>query len=141
MLRIRNWDVELAIWAAQQIGKPFVWGETDCGALVRVAHRVMYNEDLWPQLPPYRSRFGALRVLARGSVRERLLASGATEYRLPFAQSGDVVIYEGDTSATGCCLVVVADKALVTEEGAVISTVPLFGVPQPATVYRIPDHG
>jgi cell wall-associated NlpC family hydrolase len=142
MQRIHNWDVYLAMWATDLLGQPFVWGETDCASLVRAAMQVMYGEDRWPDTPRYTDAAGALRVSEEhGTVKDHVLALGATKHVITFTQAGDIVIApktaEEHFDATA---IAIADKLLMTEEGRGVWTVPVWKAPEQGTAYRVP-HG
>lgn len=135
--RVPNWDVALLQWAASVIGRPYRWGETDCGTLVREAHRLMYGEDLVPQVKPYRTKRQALnRHTSTGGVRSLLLELGAHDVPIALAQSGDVLCEPGD--AFGACgMVVGRDVIWATVEDGVVR-VPLRG--RSGQLLRVP-HG
>src|SRR4051812_39369367 len=94
--RVLNWDVQLAVWASAQRGRPFIWGETDCGTLVREAHRVMYGEDLYGFLGEWTSPVAAGRILAeRGGFSGILASLDAELVPIGLVQSGDVLVAWG----------------------------------------------
>jgi len=62
LMRQRYWRRELVEWAASVKDQPYVWGETDCIALVRRALQIQFGEDLFPVLPMWSSPQDALRM-------------------------------------------------------------------------------
>ena len=49
-MRVENWNGKLIDWASKQIGKPFIWGETDCGTLIRQGLQVITGIDVFTPL-------------------------------------------------------------------------------------------
>lgn len=93
--RQRDWRAQLHRWARQQLGAPFVWGETDCASLARQALTVMFGEDLLPELPRWSTAREAVAVLAQhGAGVGLLVALGAQEVSLSFIRAGDIVVTE-----------------------------------------------
>lgn len=136
--RLNNWDLLAVEWAMSQIGRPFLWGETDCASLVRGMLLAMYGEEPFGDTPPYRDHLEALEIIrSRGSVLEHLVRIGATPHALPFAQTGDVCVAPGDGDFDSVSPIV-AGRLLVTMPGECISTVPLWQAPEQATCYRVP---
>jgi len=65
VLRQRYWRGDLVAWAADVRYQPYVWGETDCVALIRAALKVQFGVDLFPTISQWTSAKTALRVWAR----------------------------------------------------------------------------
>jgi hypothetical protein len=83
----------LAQYAATVLGKPFVWGLTDCVSLVRFAILQSHGEDPWIGQDWYESQTGAYRLATKiGSAPVYLQQYGWTERPLADMQAGDVVI-------------------------------------------------
>lgn len=113
MTRVPNWDLRLLQWAESMNGKPFAWGETDCGSLVRSAMQNIYGVDAFGGVGRYSTRAAALkRQSETGGVYAALTAAGWSEIPLPFAQQGDVLIHPGDGMPGAG--VVVARQVLIT---------------------------
>lgn len=95
-LRVRNWDVELVRWGSTQVGRPYEWGETDCGALVRWALTVMYGAD--PLAGPGWTGFKSAVAWLKKAGGAELLLQHLHGYEIGrlFAQGGDVVLFPGD---------------------------------------------
>ena len=66
MQRVNNWDLALVEWAESVRGKPYEWGVTDCGTLVRDACAAMYGREMFPEVKRWfdhgRSCFADLRT-------------------------------------------------------------------------------
>lgn len=93
--RIAHWHRALVAWAESLRGAPYVWGRTDCAALVRGAWTVIFGGDPWAALPRWRTPRGALRVLARGGGIDVLLTQvGAQSVPQAYAQAGDVLVFD-----------------------------------------------
>jgi len=95
-MRRPDWEERLHAYATDKVGKPFRWGSTDCGALVRGAASAMYTGKPLGAFPSYRGRDALAEALdAIGGVTARLEESGATRARSAFAQAGDILILPG----------------------------------------------
>ena len=65
VLRQKYWRGDLVTWAANVRHQPYVWGETDCVALMRTALQVQFGTDLFPTIPQWTSAKTALRIWAK----------------------------------------------------------------------------
>lgn len=85
-MRIAGWEAELTCWATRTIGRPFVWGESDCAILCAEAFDVMTGQDHSRELRgAYFSRIGALRYQSRvRSLWSGLLGAGCKPLASPF---------------------------------------------------------
>lgn len=93
MVRQQDWSSKLQAWATAQLGKSFVWGETDCCALARAALIEMFGPFIAVHLPQWNSIRGAGLILQiRGSVGAVLEELGAERTSVPFMRAGDIVI-------------------------------------------------
>jgi len=95
----RNYDISLHQWAIDLIEKPFKWGTTDCGNLVRQALIIMFDCDLFAKkFARYKDRAGADRALKRvgGSIRKALENAGFVRVRDSSWHTGDIVIIPGN---------------------------------------------
>jgi hypothetical protein len=140
MRRVRNWDVQVTHWAIAQVGKPFVWGETDCVSLLRGLMRCLYGKTYGPALE-YHTLREALNVEEQtGGARKVVLDLEPTVLPLSYASTGDVLIdqrREGDPFEAVLC--VITDKALFSEPDSVVKLIPLSTVPPGVTLYRLPN--
>lgn len=123
MTRVPNWDTLLFEWAESQMGKPYVWGDTDCASLVRAACRVIFGVDALSHIKPWTTRAAALkRHSATGGVYGALMSADWTEVPLPFAQQGDVLTWS--QPALGGAGVVVARQLLTSDPDHGVQLVP-----------------
>lgn len=135
MIRVPNWDTLLFEWALEQRGKPYVWGETDCGSLVRAAACVLFGVDTFEHVEPYTTRAAATkRQNETGGVSAVLLATGWTEQPLTMAQQGDVLILDSEDGPA--CGIIVA-RLLLTSDPT--NGVQLLPVPDVGTLFRAPN--
>lgn len=121
----RNGDVELTMWVQSLVGKPFVWGETDCCTIVAGALLRLHGVDY--RLPVYRSRDDAKRIVATmGGLREQLVRLGAVEVPVNFERTGDIVVLApvGEEFTDGAGLVV-GSQVITTSESDGVRVVPL----------------
>lgn len=140
-LRQPDWGVRLFGWSESVVGEPFIWGETDCGSLVKGAVESMYGETPKPwREHTYTSEKEALRVQVQvRGVSGALRSLGAEDVTLAYAQSGDVVVRPPRQGrATFRAGVVVSGTLVVAsiEEG--VCRVPLDAVDEDSTVLRVP---
>lgn len=54
-MRIPNYDIKLYEWLNTVIGKPYIWGETDCGTLVREGLKLITGIDPFGNLPYWKT--------------------------------------------------------------------------------------
>jgi hypothetical protein len=102
MIRVPNWNVRLVELANEVLGKPFVWGETDCASVARRAVAVMYEDDPVAQhiKVTYTTKVGAARAFKKiGSMIDILLAAGAKEVRPDLTQDGDIMVFPKNENA------------------------------------------
>ena len=130
----RNWDVRLYRWADQVVGRPFVWGDTDCGCLIRDAHVAMYGTDVFGW-PTYRSKAGAMKARKKVGGILTALQRACTAVGRRFAQDGDIIVitHKGEHGMG----IVVGTNAVGTYPGEPVSLVPLSVVPDDATFWRL----
>ena len=134
MKRLRTWDVRLFHWADSVVGKPFEWGVTDCGYIVRDAHKIMYGKDVF-RWPTYASKRGAVSARKKVGGIPNALGKVCTRVGRRFAQSGDIVviIHKGEYGMG----VVVGTNAVGTYPGEKVHLVPLTVVPDDAIFWRV----
>lgn len=93
MNRLRNWDVELMLWARTVVGRPFEWGATDCGSLARGALEVMYGPETVAELVGAPWADGSAAREAWAALADVAAVFGAQEVERPYMQTGDLVIF------------------------------------------------
>jgi hypothetical protein len=127
--KVRNWDRELVEWAGAVVGEPFVWGRTDCASLVRRAHQLMLDYDVFADIPTYDSEIGAARAkIEHGGVTEAMEARGATRFPITMARAGDIVItqrVEPEDITLSCFILISGEHALATNPGQAVELVPV----------------
>lgn len=97
--RVANWDVKLREFARANIGRTFVWGDTDCVSLVRRALIVIYDEDiLGPAVPgDWSTKTGALRAYTKiDSFHASITAIGFAEIPKSVFRDGDILVSPGE---------------------------------------------
>ena len=135
--RVLNWDVHVTTWAIAQRGRPFIWGETDCGSLTREGHRVMYGRDLYEDIGSWLTAYSASRILVEHHGFGAILRSrGALAVPYHSLQTGDVVL--GDAPGRAAALVVAGRLLIADEEGGVLLEEAPATVAGEAAVYRLP---
>jgi hypothetical protein len=138
--RIRNWDVQATLWALDQVGKPYAWGETDCGSLYLSLLSEIYGEPLLEDCR-YDSIFGAMAVHERtGGALAALTALGAAPLELrAYANTGDVLIAPPrEDEPFDAVMPVITDRYLFTEPDGLVQLLPLAAAPADALPYRLP---
>uniref|UniRef100_A0A6M3XTJ9 DUF6950 domain-containing protein n=1 Tax=viral metagenome TaxID=1070528 RepID=A0A6M3XTJ9_9ZZZZ len=96
-MRCPGWEYSLVAYANAQLGRPFLWGETDCFSLAREALGVILAPNPLANVPGYTSREEADEVAgAVLDVADALERLGAYSRPISFAQQGDVVTIPGD---------------------------------------------
>lgn len=133
-MRLRNWDVRLFRWADRVLGKPFKWGVTDCGMVIRTGHVAMYGEDPFGW-PTYKTKLGAMKAMKKvGGIPNALKASCA-EVGRRFARTGDIVLikHKGQYGMG----IVVGPNVVGTYPGEDVRLVSLTVVPDDATFWRM----
>lgn len=146
MRRERNWDVALAVWAREQVGQPWTWGETDCGSLVLAAYEVMYGERP-PGLPGdwYHDLRGAVKMQRdTGGVEGVLRELGAEVVPPGFVQRGDVAVLTPEEEELPAAAVVLDYQHVLEvseEEGVRLHPLQALREYPDATFYRLPFDG
>lgn len=138
-MRPRNWDVELVRWADSRRGRPYVWGHTDCGSLVRQAMAVVLGGEPFPDLPVWEDADeakAALRTL--GGFSRAMQAVGAHEVPPSFVQSGDLAVTPSEPLHPAHLAVAVAGKALVTTAEHGVRVADLGALPSGTVFWRLP---
>ncbi len=144
MQRVPNWDVELVRFAGDMQGRPFRYGSTDCGTLVRGALKAMYGKDVLRGMGSYRLLRDA-RKLAKsvGPIPEYLKVTlGCKRIRRNFVQAGDIVVLPGEDRRLPQLGVVVGGKLMVSdvELGVQIVPLPTGHWPRGSTILRVPHQ-
>lgn len=140
LVRVRNWDVELVLWARRIIGAPFEWGRTDCGTLCRTAVDVLYGRGTaalalgrpWQTLRGARGAWGRL----GGEWPSRL---GARAVPARFASGGDIVVSGGaDDDGLPQLAVVLGPQVLVVDRDMGVYASPVRASQAEASIWRLP---
>lgn len=121
-----NWLNKLVAWERDMLGRPFEWGATDCGSLVRDMCSVIYGDDVFERAPSYTTRIGALRALSKtGGVEQAVRDIGATEVSINFIQDSDIVIMDDPDHRYHNSYIYINGYLLVAEEASDIYRVKL----------------
>lgn len=97
-----DWRSRILAWSQAQVGKPLVWGQTDCAALARTAIVQMFGEAAEEILPRWKTAREALTILQeRGSIGTILEELGADKLSVPFLRAGDLVVSSEPEEAVG----------------------------------------
>lgn len=138
---VRNWDLALLRFGREIRGQPLVWGETDCVSLARRAWEITFGADILGHEAHWTTLLGAQRVLKEsGGLREVMLAHGARELPLTFAQTGDVAAGPADEGhAFPFIGVVIAREVLTTTAENGVIAHPIKLCPEGTTVLRWHD--
>lgn len=81
------WRSALLAWAKEVRGRPYVWGQTDCGALVRTALHLQFGVDVFAGLAQWATArqaahvWGGLCRAVGGSYAKLFAGMGAVEVR------------------------------------------------------------
>jgi len=122
MNRAENYSVELTAYAEEVRNKPFKWGETDCGSLVKAALRIIYGLEV--EIKSYRNVRGATTVYKGiGSSLSYLIDLGFKPVAPAYAGNGDLVVVKENPFDR--CGVIVANQILTSEIGGTVSLYPL----------------
>lgn len=120
MSRIPNWEVALAKFATAELGKPFVWGETNCVSLAIRALDVQCGDNYHACVKHFMSselRAGAfVRKQGLAGIVSRLKARGIAVIPQNFEQVGDVRFVQ--TEVTIGASVLLGRKALSSTQEA-----------------------
>jgi len=102
------------------VGRPLIWGETDCASLARASLRICFGEEVLGELPVWHTKRGALRTLKLHDPSAVLEKLGAERRGMGFARGGDIVVLPPDPSG-GVSLGVWVDGGclMVSEEDGV----------------------
>lgn len=137
--RVPNWDVALVRWAAGMLGRPYAWGSTDCGSLVRGAVEVMYGTDpLPPGLAWDGPRTAAEALRATGGLTALLGDLGARSVALRAIQTGDVLVRPLDDDHPARLGVAVAGMVLLSDPESGVRAAPLKRLAPDSGAWRLP---
>jgi hypothetical protein len=114
---------ELITWASSKIGKPFIWGESDCTTLslegINIYYGNIFNiENTWNSFKE------ALRAFKKyGTPMDILTKEGFTIVTKKYEQTGDIFVWQGK----GYFLIgiVINQSVLVADEGKLLSLRPI----------------
>lgn len=91
--RIQNVQQHVINYAESIVGKPFVWGETDCANIIRNVLKIMYAYDVCKGIKKYKTEYAAKRrVVETGGTVSVLKRLGAYEIQRNFCQTGDFIV-------------------------------------------------
>lgn len=94
-MKVDNYDYKLIEWVNTQLGKPYIWGETDCGSLVRKGLNIVFGTDRFINTPAWDSEVVCRKIWDDlGGVDKAFLGFGARKTKGTFAQTGDVAVLE-----------------------------------------------
>lgn len=94
-MKIDNYDYKLIEWVNTQLGKPYIWGETDCGSLVRKGLNIIYGKDKFNDIPSWDTEEICRKIWDDlGGADKAFLDFGAKKIKGTFAQTGDVAVLE-----------------------------------------------
>lgn len=136
-----NYDVKLIEWAMFQVERPFEWGSTDCGTLVREAMIIMFDCDLFArQYRRYTTEVGAKAALAKvGTIRKALENAGFARVKGGVWSTGDIVIVPGNARQN--CLesagVFMNRRVLMSHHKKGVHWCPREGLPKNASRFRL----
>ncbi len=119
MQRERNWNVRLAILVRSLIGKPFIWGETDCVSVLRKAYVAMYDEDPIAEFVPMdysteEEAKEAFRAIG-GDFTKWIMRIVVQEVTPMFARDGDMVFNEDSAVGYQNVGIVLSDRILISD--------------------------
>ena len=94
-MKVYNYDYKLIEWVNTQLRKPYIWGETDCGSLVRKGLNIIYGKDKFNDIPSWDTEEICRKIWDDlGGVDNAFLKFGAKKIKGTFAQTGDVAVLE-----------------------------------------------
>jgi len=127
MKRVPDWDLRLVEYASDMIGKPFVWGQTDCTTIVFKGLEVMYDYDFTKGLKWHTTLRTAVNLYKKtGGIEKVLLKKGACGIGLGFATTGDVLISpKKPLEVANSCFIVVRGQMLSNGPGKKVSLHPM----------------
>ncbi len=132
MIRRRvDWRSRLLCWSALQVGRPFVWGQTDCATLGRSALTEIFGVDVMPWLPTWHSAREAVQVVQTyGPVESILEKLGACGVSSAFMRAGDLVVMREPEEEIGRVAIMVCidgRECIVSRHtGVVLERLPLL---------------
>ena len=94
-MKVYNYDYKLIEWVNTQLRKPYIWGETDCGSLVRKGLNIIYGKDKFNDMQSWDTEEICRKIWNDlGGVDKAFLDFGAKKIKGTFAQTGDVAVLE-----------------------------------------------
>lgn len=94
-MKVDNYDYKLIEWVNTQLGKPYIWGKTDCGSLVRKGLNIVFGKDKFNDIPSWDSEEICRKIWDDlGGVDNAFLSLGARKIKGTFAQTGDIAVLE-----------------------------------------------
>mgnify|MGYP001566444653 FL=1 len=99
-MKVDNYDYKLIEWVNTQLGKPYVWGVTDCGSLVRQGLNIVYGKDKFNDIPTWNTEEMCRKIWDDlGGVDKAFLDFGAKKIKGTFAQTGDIIVITANSAA------------------------------------------
>ena len=99
-IKVDNYDYKLIEWVNTQMGKPYVWGVTDCGSLVRQGLNIVYGKDKFNDIPTWNTEEMCRKIWDDlGGVDKAFLDFGAKKIKGTFAQTGDIIVITANSAA------------------------------------------
>jgi hypothetical protein len=140
--RVRNWDTRLGKELRALLGRPFEWGETDCGTLCRVALDAIYGPGAADRLlgATWNGPREALEAVARlGGQHGVLHGLGAYRVHPSYASAGDFVTGPGtDEEGLPPLMWITGGRCVrVRREDGVVA-LPLRSLGADAEIWRLP---
>ena len=92
--RVPNWEIELTNFAVGEVGRPFIWGETNCVSLALRAFDSYLGTEFHKRWRHYMSTATRAAAFSRSEgldgIVERLRSVGMQVVRPNFERTGDV---------------------------------------------------
>jgi len=106
--RVLNWDGRLVAWAKEMVGRPFVWGETDCITLAIEAIEIIHPGQIKFDLPFWDSKKTAIVAIKKiNGFSAYMEKHGAVKIESELlARAGDLLVAPSVDSIEGCQVVI-----------------------------------
>ena len=121
---INDYPQVLTNWANNTVGKPFIWGKTDCCSLACDILDMLWGIN--PNIPKYTSKLEALEVAQKYRPSTVLMQLGAVVHPKSFAHTADFLIAPQQLGQISENLGIVIGNMVVTAiEHGNVSLIPL----------------
>ena len=95
IMKVDNYDYKLIEWVNTQLRRPYIWGDTDCGSVVRKGLNIIYGKDKFNAISTWDSEEICRKIWDDlGGVDKAFLDFGAKKIKRTYAQTGDVAVLE-----------------------------------------------